>query len=148
MTRTAARLCPRRAARVVQHGLARHHRRGEGSALATAILRRRRPPAPAQSGRQLVQLGPGGLGGPLELHSPERKLQPAVEPAARPSRTKPKPSFLQSLGEKRLSARFSLAARQDARAESHARFNIKHKLHLNPRQSTLEQTWNRGVPIP
>jgi hypothetical protein len=85
-------------------------------------------------------------GGPLELKSPERKLRPAVEPAARPPRTRA--SFLRSLGEKRLSARFSLAARQDARAESHARFNIKHKLHLNPKQSTLEQTWNRGVPIP
>jgi hypothetical protein len=103
-------------------------------------------PLPFNPADNWFNLDPAG--GPLELHSPERKLQPAVEPAARPSRTKPKPSFLQSLGEKRLSARFSLAARQDARAESHARFNIKHKLHLNPRQSTLEQTWDRGVAIP
>ena len=85
-------------------------------------------------------------GGPLELTSPERKLRPAVEPTARPPRTRA--SFLHSLGEKRLSAMFTLAARQDARAESHARFNIKNKLHLNPKQSPLEQTRNRGVPIP
>ena len=101
-------------------------------------------PRPFNAADAWFNLDPAG--GPLELTSPERKLPPAVEPAARPTRTRP--SFLDSLGEKRLSAMFSLKARQDARAESHARFNIKHKLHLNPKQSTLEQNWKRCVPIP
>ena len=85
-------------------------------------------------------------GGPLELTSPERKLRPAVEPTARPPRTRA--SFLHSLGEKRLSAMFTLAARKDARAEKYARWNIQNKLHLKTIQPTLEQIWDRGVPTP
>ena len=85
-------------------------------------------------------------GGELALPSPERKVRPAVEPTPKPSRTRA--SLLNTVGIERLSAVFSLAARKNDRAEIYARWNIRNKLHLNPRQPTLEQTWNRGVPTP
>ena len=83
-------------------------------------------------------------GGELALNSPERKLRPARLPAAKPNG--PRGSMLNPNSHQRLAHLFSLASRQDARAESHARMNVRNKLHLNPIQPTLAQIWDRGAP--
>ena len=81
-------------------------------------------------------------GGELALKSPERKLRPARLPVV----TRPRGSMLNPASDQRLAHVFSLASRQDARAESHARLNVKNKLHVNRIQPTIAQIWNRGAP--
>ena len=85
-------------------------------------------------------------GGELALNSPERKLIPARLPGAKP--TSLRASMLGPRGDLRLTRVFSPAARKDACAERHARWNIANKLHLTAVQPTLTQLWNRGVPTP
>jgi len=81
-------------------------------------------------------------GGELALQSPERKLRPALLPVV----TGRRGSMLNPASDQRLAHVFSLASRKDARAESHARINVQNKLHLNQKQPTLAQIWNRGAP--
>ena len=45
-------------------------------------------------------------------------------------------------GELRLAEMFSAASRKDAHDDAIAEWNIRHRLHINLPQRTLEQCWN------
>ena len=82
-------------------------------------------------------------GGELTLEDlPEREVRPAIEGTVKPNRLRNsmlnnRNAFL------RVSEMFSATSRREAHEQRMAEWNIRHKLHINLPQPTLEQCWNQ-----
>ena len=81
-------------------------------------------------------------GGELTLEDlPEREVRPAMEGTAKPNRLRN--SMLNRHAFSRVSEMFSATSRREAHEQRMAEWNIRHKLHINLPQTTLEQCWNQ-----
>ena len=81
-------------------------------------------------------------GGELTLEDlPEREVRPAMEGTAKPNRLRN--SMLNRHAFSRVSEMFSATSRREAHEQRMAEWNIRHKLHINLPQPTLEQCWNQ-----
>ena len=82
-------------------------------------------------------------GGELTLEDlPEREVRPAIEGTVKPNRLRNsmlnnRNAFL------RVSEMFTATSRREAHEQRMAEWNIRHKLHINLPQPTLEQCWNQ-----
>ena len=80
-------------------------------------------------------------GGELTLDDPpERTGARAVGWIPKPTRQRN--SMLSPEGELRLAEMFSAASRKHAHDDAIAEWNVRHRLHINLPQQTLEQCWN------